>query len=239
MSEWTDIGEKLKGTREKRDLSLGDVSHEMRIPIGTLRALEENDYSGFPTPTYAKSFLSQYSDYLQIDADDWLDCFEIGNVLVHSENLDYLVPDNPEPRQAVHSRPAKPKKFSRPGKIEESSKNSGQTALIFLITGGLIAGAVWGFIQIERKITSEDPPVATEEPASFGLTPTPPPDQPKTIEEAPAILPPMSIIPVIPLGLPSVQLNPRVLSESEITEPIFVRPTTDKPPPRAILVEED
>jgi cytoskeletal protein RodZ len=213
MSEWTDIGEKLKGTREKRDLSLGDVSHEMRIPIGTLRALEENDYSGFPTPTYAKSFLSQYSDYLQIDADDWLDCFEIGNVLVHSENLDYLVPDNPEPRQAVHSRPAKPKKFSRPGKIEESSENSGQTALIFLITGGLIAGAVWGAY--------------------------PPPDQPKTIEETPDILPPMSIIPVIPLGLPSIQLNPRVLSESGITEPIFIRPTSDKPPPRAILVEED
>ena len=122
MSEWTDIGEKLKGTREKRDLSLGDVSHEMRIPIGTLRALEENDYSGFPTPTYAKSFLSQYSDYLQIDADDWLDCFEIGNVLVHSENLDYLVPDNPEPRQAVHSRPAKPKKFSRRVKSKNHRK---------------------------------------------------------------------------------------------------------------------
>ncbi|MDE0861559.1 MAG: helix-turn-helix domain-containing protein [Akkermansiaceae bacterium] len=239
MSEWTDIGEKLKGTREKRDLSLGDISHEMRIPIGTLRALEENDYSGFPSPTYAKSFLSQYSNYLQIDAHDWLDRFETGNVLVHSDNLDYLVPDDPEPRQAVHSRPAKPKKSSRSGKVEESSGNSGQTALIFLITGGLIAGAVWGFIQIERKITSEDPPVTKQEPASFGLTPATPPDQPKTIEETPVILPPLSIIPGIPPGLPSVPLNPRVLSESGITEPVFVKPTTDKPPPRAILVEED
>jgi cytoskeletal protein RodZ len=234
MSEWTDIGKKLKESRERRDLSLADISHEMRIPIGTLRALEENDYSGFPGPTYAKSFLSQYSDYLKIDAHDWLDCFETGNVLMHSDNFDYLVPDDLEPRKPIRSRSAKAKKSSRSGKIKESSENSGQTALIFLITGGLIAGAIWGFIQIERKITAEALPVAGQKPASSGLPPVAPPDQPKTIEETPVILPPVAIIPVTP-----VQLTPGILTENGIAEPVLVRPTNDKPPPRAILVEED
>ena len=70
MSEWTDIGEQLKVTREKRKMSLEDISHEMRIPVATLRALEENDYSGFPSPSYAKRFLGQYAEFLNIDADD-------------------------------------------------------------------------------------------------------------------------------------------------------------------------
>jgi cytoskeletal protein RodZ len=239
MSEWTDIGKKLKETRERRDLSLADISHEMRIPIGTLRALEENDYSGFSGPTYAKSFLSLYSNYLKIDAHDWLECFEIDNVLVHSDSLDYLVPDEPGPRQPARNRSAKPKKSSRSRNVKRSSGNSGQTALIFLITGGLIASAVWGFIQIERKITAEDPPVAGSEPASSGLPPGTPSDQPGTIEETPVILPPVTITPVTPPGLPSIHPTPGALTGSGITEPVFVRPKDNKPPPRAILVEED
>jgi len=101
MSEWTDIGERLKEAREKKELTLEDVSHQIRIPTSTLKAIEENDYSSFPSPAYAKSFLSQYSEYLAINADDWLDCFETGNVLAHSENRDYLVPDRSEALRAT------------------------------------------------------------------------------------------------------------------------------------------
>ena len=63
MSEWTDIGEQLRKARENMDLELMDVAHSTRIPLATLKALEESDYSVFPSPTYARSFLSQYSDF--------------------------------------------------------------------------------------------------------------------------------------------------------------------------------
>ncbi len=226
MSEWTDIGEQLKLTREKKKISLAGISHEMRIPVATLRALEENDYSGFPSPSYAKSFLGQYSEFLNIDADEWLDCFETGNVLTHSENLDYLVQDEPQP-----SRPTKARSGPKPRKkeVRESSGKHRQTAVICLVTGGLIAGAIWGFLQIEKKITSSDLPVASQEESTNPQAPQPEnssPTTPTTVEETPIILPPVAVI----SGDPAA---------SGVEDPILVEPVESKPPPRAILVEED
>ncbi|MDA7518783.1 helix-turn-helix domain-containing protein [bacterium] len=241
MSEWTDIGEQLKVTREKRKMSLEDISHEMRIPVATLRALEENDYSGFPSPSYAKRFLGQYAEFLNIDADDWLDCFETGNVLSHSENLDYLVPDNPEPRRPARPAKARSAQPNRKKETKESSGNFGQTVLIFLITGGLITGAVWGFLQIEKKITADDPIAEQEEssPSSLPENPASETPTPATVEETPIVLPPVAVIPGTPPGTPPFALTPGQVGPSGIEEPVFVQPEDNKPPPRAILVEED
>jgi cytoskeletal protein RodZ len=77
MSEHTDIGQQLLKARELKNLTCKDIEQSTRIPSATIAALESNDYSALPT-SYARSFLAQYSEYLQIDA---------------SELLDSLVPD--------------------------------------------------------------------------------------------------------------------------------------------------
>ena len=239
MSEWTDIGDQLKTTREKREMSLEDISHEMRIPVGTLRALEENDYSGFPSPSYAKSFLAQYADHLNIDADEWLDCFETGNVLSHSDNLDYLVQDDPEPRRPTKTRTSRPSRSSRKKEPSESSGNLGQTALICLITGGLIAGAVWGFIQIEKKITEDDSIAEQQNTVPSSLPEKPSSGTPTTAEETPIVLPPVTVTPGVQADAPTMALNSNDIGSSTPEEPILIEPEEVKPPPRAILVEED
>ena len=239
MSEWTDLGEKLKATRDKRGLSLDDISHQSRIPMGTLEALENNDYSRFSSPTYAKSFLGQYADFLNIDAHDWLDCFETGNVLTHSENMDYLVKDDPEPKNQTKPRSPRP---PRRKKQQESSGRFGQTVFIFLITGGLIAGAVWGFLKLEEQIIASDPEALeakeTSDLAVASNLETTPSDSPSPT------IPTVTGTPGNPLSAALVPPNPGEITPPGIEEPLLEEPLLEEPedttpPPRAILVDED
>ncbi|MGJ8697725.1 MAG: helix-turn-helix domain-containing protein [Verrucomicrobiaceae bacterium] len=238
MSDWTDIGEQLKATREERGLELPDVVHQTRIPLGTLRALEANDYSGFPSPSYAKSFLAQYSDFLQIDADDWLDCFETGNVLSHGENLDYLVPDDPAPSRPA-PRPRASHKPSRSREPRESNGNLTQTLLILVLTAALIGGAIWGFLTIEKRINTENPevvddPATTPNQGAPASTNTPAPSP--TLENTPVTMPPVAVTPpsIGPGPTPQAVIPPVTPPDGV---PVIVDPP--KPPPRAIIVEED
>lgn len=226
MSDWTDIGEQLKESREKKKLTLADVSHHIRVPAATLKALEENDYSGFPSPTYAKSFLSQYSQYLDIDAEDWLECFETGNVLTHSRNLNYLLPNEPEASGVfLRSRT----QASKRGPMA-AGRNFAQPLLYFLITAGLISAGVWGFLQLEDKITSSDPELAKEKIAA--ATEPPLPEKVATSLPEPNTPQPVRVSPNInPNTEPPTADVPK-----EVTPP----PEKEKkPPPRAIIVNEE
>lgn len=70
------IGEKLRAAREQAGLSFEDITFRTRIPRSVLRALEAGDFAVFSSPTYAKSFLMQYSELLGVDARLWLDALE-------------------------------------------------------------------------------------------------------------------------------------------------------------------
>ncbi len=69
MSETIDIGQQLLKARELKNLSPRDIEQSTRIPSATITALENNDYSALPI-SYARSFLAQYSEYLQVDASE-------------------------------------------------------------------------------------------------------------------------------------------------------------------------
>lgn len=70
------ISERLKREREAAGLSVDDVIFQTCIPRSVIVALEEGDFSVFSSPTYAKSFLSQYSSFLKVEAGPWLDALE-------------------------------------------------------------------------------------------------------------------------------------------------------------------
>ncbi|MGI8605057.1 MAG: helix-turn-helix domain-containing protein [Verrucomicrobiales bacterium] len=61
------IGKQLYDMRVGQGLTLDDVHHKTRIPPARLMELENDDYSNFANPTYAKSFLALYSRYLNVD----------------------------------------------------------------------------------------------------------------------------------------------------------------------------
>lgn len=210
MNDWSDIGEKLKEAREARGLLLEDIAHQTRIPVASLRAIEANCYSVLPGPAYAKSFVQQYAGYLNYDASEWLQNFQIGNTLANSANFEYL--DEPVQKGAREPYPAK--KSSSPQDIPRESL--GQPLLMLLITGGLIAAAIWGYSVIEKQLDAEKPS--------------------PTIATDKEIIPPKTVVgatqPVEnPASEPAHETQASGLPTIVISE--------EPPPPRAIIVEDD
>jgi cytoskeletal protein RodZ len=64
------IGERLKEAREKKGLSIEDAQKQTHIHSSVLRALEEGRCDDMLTPTYVKSFLKKYSQYLGLEERD-------------------------------------------------------------------------------------------------------------------------------------------------------------------------
>lgn len=70
------IGERLRKARENAGLEVDDVVFRTRLPRSAVEALEAEDFSHFTSPVYAKSFLAQYSGFLNVDATPWLDALK-------------------------------------------------------------------------------------------------------------------------------------------------------------------
>lgn len=73
------IGSRLRAAREAKGMSIEDVAFETRIHANYVRCLEMDDYSRFASTTYAKSFLTLYSRFLEVDAAEALHFFAGGN----------------------------------------------------------------------------------------------------------------------------------------------------------------
>lgn len=64
------IGQALAAKRGERGLSIEQVAASTRIKREHIRALEEEDFSHFSAPVYAKGYLRTYAAYLGLDAED-------------------------------------------------------------------------------------------------------------------------------------------------------------------------
>lgn len=66
----SELGEMLRGARQKHHISLAEAAEGTRIKITYLEALENGDYSLLPGPAYATGFLRNYARYLGLHPDD-------------------------------------------------------------------------------------------------------------------------------------------------------------------------
>ena len=63
-----DIGEALREARTRRRVDMSQVESATKIRAKYLRALENEEWDALPGPTYVKTFLRTYAEYLGIDA---------------------------------------------------------------------------------------------------------------------------------------------------------------------------
>lgn len=158
MEELADqIGELLRQAREDADLVVDDVVFQTRIPKSVVEALEAGDFSVFSSPTYARSFLSQYSGFLNVDASMWLDALEPQVYAFGDVELSGGVRD-----------------LSRGSVVQTAAGSSGG----WLAAGGMLAvsaafvfAAVKGYEYLERKLGGESPPVEVIEDDHVAETP--------------------------------------------------------------------
>ncbi len=67
-----DLGSYLKRMRDERNISIEQVAYATRISLKMLRALEENDHTALPAPTFVRGYLQAYAKYAKLDAQDLL-----------------------------------------------------------------------------------------------------------------------------------------------------------------------
>lgn len=67
-----ELGAKLRQAREKKNLSLEEVTEGTKISRRIILAFEDGDREGFPHPVYAKGFIKNYARMLGLDPDECL-----------------------------------------------------------------------------------------------------------------------------------------------------------------------
>ncbi|MCO5142637.1 MAG: helix-turn-helix domain-containing protein [Oligoflexia bacterium] len=66
------LGEYLKRSRSEKNISTEQVAYATRISLRMLRALEENDHTVLPAPTFVRGYLQAYAKYVSLDSQDLL-----------------------------------------------------------------------------------------------------------------------------------------------------------------------
>ena len=125
VESYSGIGTELRAARQRRQITLFDVSNALRIQQGHLAALEEGRVADLPGATYATGFLRTYSDFLGLDGEEIVRQYKSEGILTHDE------------RRLVYLEPVE--EARRPGLI---------LALISLIVAGAVYG---GWIFLERQ----------------------------------------------------------------------------------------
>lgn len=64
------LGEYLKREREVRGINLEDISRVTKINLRMLKAMEEDDHTVLPAPTFVKGFIRAYCRFVGLDGDD-------------------------------------------------------------------------------------------------------------------------------------------------------------------------
>lgn len=138
------IGEQLRKARENGGLTVEDVQFRTRIPHSVIEALEAGDFSVFSSPAYAKSFLSQYSEFVGVDARMWLDALVPASFAAG----EFIQPD--------WMRREELREWEEPAKEQAAGGGRWLSSLSLLVlSGGLVFAAYQGYQMLEKRFGHE------------------------------------------------------------------------------------
>ncbi len=144
------IGMRLRQAREKRQLSLPQVSETTKVRIHYLQALENDDLSAMPSSAQARGFLRIYADFLGVEVLDLLPSASAPAAAATEEPPTQPQPD--VPRQLDEP----PLKTGRPGLLEGVRSLIGRRAKRELSTTS--ASATLVDAQPQPAVAPQSPP---------------------------------------------------------------------------------
>jgi cytoskeletal protein RodZ len=156
------IGCQLRTAREATGLTLDDVVFQTQLPRKILQALEDENFSVFSSPLYAKSFLLQYSGFLGVEADFWTDAIEPGDFALVS-GIGCIL----EPPQGGDNDQATPARKARGGWLSVFG--------LLAVSVGVVGVAIKGYEVFENRFGRESR-VRVDPFSESPVTPIPPKD---------------------------------------------------------------
>lgn len=63
------VGHMLRNARLAKEMSLGDVSRQLKISVQQVEAIEKEDFDELPGQTFVRGFVRNYANLMQLDAD--------------------------------------------------------------------------------------------------------------------------------------------------------------------------
>jgi transcriptional regulator with XRE-family HTH domain len=81
-----EVGQQLSEARQRRNLTLADISRTTKIPVHLLQAIEHNDFDRLPQGFFTRAFVRAYANEVGVNADTLLenvDDSEIEHVRIH------------------------------------------------------------------------------------------------------------------------------------------------------------
>jgi cytoskeletal protein RodZ len=173
----TSVGKKLQQSRVNKQLSIEEAARVTRIRPDKLLDLEDDNYSNFPSMSYAKGFLMIYARFLGVDVRDFAESLHAPNP-VSSDDYEYLN------AAAVGPQPAPSR---RPYHFAPRSKRTILPVIVFAVLIGAVGLAIYVVVSFERLGNLED--IADKKDlASPGASPGI-----STISTVPAATPPVAL----------------------------------------------
>jgi len=211
-----DLGSRLRAARERRGVSLRQISGKTKISVSALEALERNDVSRLPGGIFSRAFVRSYASEVGLDPDEAIQ--------------DFLA-QFPRDAAAVHHPPAD---AVEDHEAVESDRRTASTFLRLIMISIPIAVAVVYFgmsgrpapppeqtapgDQARRADAPVDiPPAPTTEPVAAVSLPAPPAKQ---IAQTPGSVKPAA-------ATPADEDGQRLTIELSVTAPCWVTATVD------------
>lgn len=184
------IGEILRKEREQQKLTIQDVEQATSIRALYIEALEQGEYDKLPGEVYAKGFIKNYANFLNLNGDDMVKKFimEISPATVAPEENIPAEKTETQPAAAETSTITKTRSQRRAESAASNEDDDSRkkylvaaVAAVILLIGGLVFGLRGS--GDDNSVVKTDETQAVENPQVAQVTPETPP---------PAVTPPIN-----------------------------------------------
>lgn len=214
------LGKKFQEARLARGLTLDEAARMTKIRPSRLAEIEGDDFSQFPSLTYAKGFVLIYGKFLDVDVTPYMEAFEGSDAGVTVDGYSYLQsePAESEPVRAPVVR-RRPERIRTPRAARAPRAEGERTSIMPLVMG--VAVLVIGFFAMRFVLNLTRLTSHTAAPATVAATPAQTPAQ--QVAQTPAQLPARTAAPVAAAA--SATQAPVAVAPSPTQAPVTVATT--------------
>lgn len=160
-----EIGEKLKETREKMEISLEEAAEDLKLETSILQKIEEGDREAFKDVLYLKYYIRDYSKYLGLNSDEMVEEF-------NEYLFDYTSKISIDDIKNANKNNKEEKKTSQivsPYTIEKKQQRNIPVILIYALIILVIGIIIYGIVLFMRDDTSKNNVISYNEGVLYEL----------------------------------------------------------------------